>query len=113
MGIRSNRRRVEVNREEARKLLPIIQAFAEGKTIQVLIIGRDWEDVAVDGFGSSFSFNPENYRIKPEPRVIYVNEYDDACGWDAAYLSKDYALKSAATKCKRRAIKYIEAEDQS
>lgn len=52
-------------KEQAKELLPIIQAFAEGKTIQYYI-GADWIDVSPDG-AVDFSDNPSNYRIKPEP----------------------------------------------
>lgn len=56
-----------MNRQQAKELLPIIQAFAEGKTIQYYYGGADWVDVkpneAVD-----FSDNPSKYRIKTEPK---------------------------------------------
>lgn len=52
-------------KEQAKELLPIIQAFAEGKTIQYYI-GADWIDVSPDE-AVDFSDNPSNYRIKPEP----------------------------------------------
>lgn len=56
-----------MTREQAKELLPIIQAFAEGKTIQYYFGGVVWRDVksneAID-----FRDNPSNYRIKPEPK---------------------------------------------
>ena len=52
-------------KEQAKELLPIIQAFAEGKTIQYYT-GADWIDVDPDE-AVDFSDNPSNYRIKPEP----------------------------------------------
>jgi len=69
-----------MKRQDALALLPIIQAFGEGATIQILAatppgaLSR-WIDVEDDG---TVSFNRPawNYRIKPEPRVIYVNEYE-------------------------------------
>ena len=50
-------------REETKKLLPIIQAFAEGKEIQVKGINnwRTSEDL-------NFDLSTEEYRIKPEPK---------------------------------------------
>lgn len=48
-------------RKEAKDLLPIIQAFAEGKTIQQAG-GRGWFDV------DSINFDLCKYRIKPEPK---------------------------------------------
>jgi hypothetical protein len=54
-----------VNREEAKQLLPIIQAFAEGKAVQYKC-ANIWNDVT----GSPcFACDPSCYRIKPEPRV--------------------------------------------
>lgn len=52
-----------MNREQAKELLPIIQAFAEGKTVQYKIEG-EWIQTNVP------SFNPYlwEYRIKPEPK---------------------------------------------
>lgn len=56
-----------MDRNKAKKLLPIIQAFVEGRTIQV----RDntdqcgmWEDVVDIKINTDF----EEYRIKPEPK---------------------------------------------
>ena len=50
-----------MTREEAKELLPIIQAWAEGKTIQFLDGGK-WADV----YETDFYESPEGYRIKPE-----------------------------------------------
>ena len=50
-----------MNRQKAKELLPIIQAFAEGKTIQQAG-GRGWFDV------DSINFDLCKYRIKPEPK---------------------------------------------
>lgn len=52
-----------MNREQAKELLPIIQAFAEGKTILVQE-DIDWRYL---GNESDFNLNPQRYRIKPEP----------------------------------------------
>lgn len=53
-----------MTREEAKKLLPIIQAYAEGKTIQCISITDEWIDIDKP----SFDGHPSNYRIKPEPK---------------------------------------------
>lgn len=52
-----------MTREEAKELLPIIQAFAEGKAIQQTD-GYDWYDLDDPDFMASGS----SYRIKPEPK---------------------------------------------
>lgn len=53
-----------MNRQEAKELLPIIQAFAEGKTILV----QDCIDWCYLSNESDFNLNPQRYRIKPEPK---------------------------------------------
>ena len=52
-----------MTREEAKELLPIMQAFAEGKTIEYRGIGGAWK-VANTPTWRSCLF----YRIKPEPK---------------------------------------------
>lgn len=56
-----------MNRKQAKELLPILQAFAEGKTIQYSYRGTDWIDISPDG-AADFSDNPSKYRIKPESK---------------------------------------------
>ena len=53
-----------MNRQQAKELLPIIQAFAEGKTIQV----REDIDWCYLGNEADFNLSPQRYRIKPEPK---------------------------------------------
>ena len=55
-----------MTREEAKELLPIIQAFAEGKTIQIKKEG-DWIEVG-ENTEVYFSESLSDYRIKPEPK---------------------------------------------
>ena len=57
-----------MNRERAKELLPIIQAFAEGKTIQYQgNLSDTWSSDVITLFAGN-----GKYRIKPEPEVIYV-----------------------------------------
>ena len=51
-----------MTREEAKELLPIIQAFVDGKTIQVWY-NDTWQDEEYPSFGELNLF-----RIKPEPK---------------------------------------------
>ncbi|MCX2894843.1 hypothetical protein ORG27_14785 [Stenotrophomonas lactitubi] len=59
-----------MNKDNAKDYLPLVQALADGKVIQIEIDGV-WTD------GNEFHFvdQPSEYRIKPEPREIWVNEY--------------------------------------
>lgn len=52
-----------MTREQAKELLPIIQAFAEGKGIETKT-GSGWISIG----NMSFAGNPQQYRIKPEPK---------------------------------------------
>lgn len=58
-----------MNREQAKELLPIIQAFADGKTIQYYSThpAPHWEDI-LSNERVDFSKNSSKYRIKPEPK---------------------------------------------
>ena len=53
-----------MTREEAKNLLPIIQAFAEGKVIEIFDDEIGW----VKKENPKFNLNPEFYRIKPKYR---------------------------------------------
>ena len=55
-----------MTREEIKKMLPILQAFADGKTIESRCIKGDkslWYDDEDPSFDNDFE-----YRIKPEPK---------------------------------------------
>lgn len=55
-----------MNQQNAREFLPLVQALANGKMIQYND-GGDWldvEDLNTD------SYDPDEYRIKPEPRTF-------------------------------------------
>ena len=54
-----------MTREQAKELLPIIQAFAEGKTIQFRTNNRSWVDLLDNDIEINALFD---YRIKPEPK---------------------------------------------
>lgn len=53
-----------MDRQQAKKLLPIIQAFAEGKTIQTINTCGEW----ADNYKPLFNCDPGMYRIKPKSR---------------------------------------------
>ena len=69
-----------MTREEAKKLLPFIQAFSEGKTIQWLTGSGEWYDV-VGNDTIDFEFLADRktkYRIKPEFKdgdILYATDW--------------------------------------
>lgn len=62
-----------MTREQAKELLPIIQAFAEGKTIQFKSIGDKWDDFGNKEDKLSFDSPIHKYRIKPESKYRPFN----------------------------------------
>ena len=54
-----------MTREQAKELLPIIQAWAEGKTIEIYN-NTEWQDLIIESI--KFDCKPSCYRIKPEPK---------------------------------------------
>lgn len=61
-----------MNREKARALLPIIEAYAEGKIIQRRnTVNGEWRDATAP---LEFGDLVETYRIKPEPRKVWIGE---------------------------------------
>ena len=60
--------RIDMTREEAKQLLPIIQEFAEGKAIESRCIKGD-KSLWYDDEDPSFD-NDLEYRLKPEPKYL-------------------------------------------
>jgi hypothetical protein len=54
-----------MNKDNAKDFLPLVQALADGKTLQKKTCDG-WVDLP--GNAITFSNYPESYRIKPEPR---------------------------------------------
>lgn len=82
-----------MTREEAKQLLPIIQAYAEGKTIEFLT-GGTW--VAMIDQPPKFDCEPSKYRIKPEPKYIPFKTQEEC--WNEMLKHQPFGwLKSKKT----------------
>lgn len=60
-----------MNRNQAKEILPIIQALADGRTIQFAATDKEWVDLDSDDGGvflETLINNPQSYRIKPKYR---------------------------------------------
>ena len=93
-----------MNRNQAKALLPIIQAYAEGKTIESRCIKGD-KSLWYDDEDLSFDDDLE-YRIKPEPKFRPFNDAEECWqemqkhqpfGWVKSTLFKDLALVKRVT----------------
>lgn len=55
-----------MTRDEAKQLLPVVQAWAEGKAIEAMSVVDDrWVEV---NYSVDFSRGVRNYRVKPQPQ---------------------------------------------
>ena len=93
-----------MNRKEAKELMPIIQAFAEGKEIESRCIKGD-KSLWYDDEDPSFD-NDLEYRIKPESEYRPFNDAEECWaemlkhepfGWVKSTLFKDLALVKRVT----------------
>lgn len=60
-----------MNRNQAKEILPIIQALADGRTIQFAATDKEWVDLDSDDGGvflETLINSPQSYRIKPETK---------------------------------------------
>ena len=93
-----------MNRNQAKALLPIIQAYAEGKAIESRCIKGDtslWYDDEDPSFDNDFE-----YRIKPELKYRPFNNAEECWqemqkhqpfGWVKSTLFKDFDLVQRVT----------------
>jgi len=69
-----------MTKDNAAQFLPLVQALAEGKTIQFNSGTSDnpqWGDVE----DLYFDGNPDDYRVKPEPREWEIRFNQDGSAW--------------------------------
>ena len=66
-----------MKKEDAHKFLPLVQAFADGKTIQFYNECGIW----VDRVDLGFVYEIKRYRVKPEPRTFEAFLTPDGTIW--------------------------------
>ena len=74
-----------MTREEAKELLPIIQAFADGKTIQFKYLDK-WEDVVSETDFENYPLT--KYRIKPKHKYRPFKSQEEC--WNEMMKHKPY-----------------------
>lgn len=82
-------------------MIEVLQAAKAGKKIQCKGIGTEW----LNEPNPDWNFSRWTYRIKPEPRVIYVNEYPNSFG--AIHHTEEAAKREASSNCTKQ-VKFIE-----
>lgn len=88
-----------MNREQAKELLPIIQAFTEGKKIEYREKGEEYWGVTNT---PTFNINANEYRIKPEPMYRPFKDTEEC--WQEmqkhqpfGWIKDDYEYKNIAS----------------
>ena len=90
-----------MDRERAKELLPIIEAYAEGKVVQWRADFDEWTD--------DDNFNPDlhlDYRIKPEPREWWI-----CYSFDSDANPSVYDCASTSEKCVDHYHEYIKVRE--
>ena len=82
-----------MTREQAKEILPIIQAFAEGKVIEIFDDEIGW---AVEKENPKFDLNPKFYRIKPEPKYRPFKSQEEC--WNEMLKHQPFGFLSIADK---------------
>ncbi len=92
-----------MNKDNAKDFLPLVQALAEGKVIQINTVDG-WEDLTGE---ISLCFAPDQYRIKPEPREFFVVRWPD--GFEGApYRTEREAKQILSNETTGKIIRYRE-----
>jgi hypothetical protein len=90
--------------------MEVMQAYLEGKTIltiPAIATHATWRVMEVEhGAEPAWNWYASDYRVKPEPKVIWVNEYKSE--HDICHGSKEGAEEDAAPSCIRVAVEYRE-----
>ena len=90
---------MKLTREEAKEMLPIIQAWADGQTV-------DWYDPAIgwrlSGFTMDFDKNPNFYRIKPEPKYRPFKTRKEC--WEEMHKHPDFGWVKVNVTCEYEQI---------
>lgn len=87
--------------------IAVMLHFADGGKVQYRNSKGAWEDIP----NPYWNWSCWNYRIKPEPKTVWVNEYKDLDGGEDgwAYPSEEAAKKNAnAFTAVRIAVEYRE-----
>jgi hypothetical protein len=93
-----------MTRDETIAAIAVMQAFVDGKDIEARF-RRDDEWASCEW--PTWRFDLGQFRIKPEPRVIYVNEYDSDLS-ATHHMSEPSARVNATSDRNHQVRKFIE-----
>ena len=94
-----------MTREQAKELLPIIQAWAEGKNIQFLSDG-EWHDINQ----ADFTCYPDKYRITPEQKYRPFKTKEEC--WDEMLKHQPFGWLKSKKDGRLRCIGEVSWSDE-
>ena len=94
-----------MTREQAKELLPIIQAWAEGKNIQFLSDG-EWHDINQ----ADFTCYPDKYRIKPEPKYRQFKTQEEC--WNEMLKHQPFGWLKSKKDGRYRSVGELSCSDE-
>lgn len=78
-------------------MIAVLTAYKEGKTIQAR--HRDDEKTTwLQATEPCWDWETYDYRVKPEPRIVWINEYANGI-WGCANSSKQAVKNSTSDEC--------------
>lgn len=89
-----------MTREEAKELMPVIQAFADGKDVETKT-SSGW--ISIENM--SFAGNPDSYRIKPEPKYRPFKDAEEC--WQEMLKHQPFGWVKEKERNVRTIINYI------
>jgi len=105
---------MNIDKTIAKQLLPLIAALADGKTLE---FNNGTTDCPIWNSGTDWGLDQplEKYRIKKEPREVYINLYTN--GELLPHVSKDSAIGAFLQvldrdKSDRMAVKFVEVLEE-
>jgi len=87
------------------QMIEVLTAYKAGKKVQVKLM-QGWADVD----DPKWSFDVDDYRVKPEPKVLWVNEYKNGSGY--GHTTRENAEGVARESHTRIAVRYVEMPDE-
>ena len=90
---------MKLTREEAKEMLPIIQAWADGQTVDWYDAARGWR---LSGFTMDFDKKPNFYRIKPEPKYRPFKTREEC--WNEMHKHPDFGWVKVNVTCEYEQI---------
>ena len=89
------------------QMIEVLTAYKAGKKIEVKGHGGvKWHKTSM----SAWDFVECDYRVKPEPKVLWVNEYKDGDGY--GHATRKNAEEASRDQHTRIAVRYVEMPEE-